>query len=719
MAFKDMRLSKKLPILFVLVSIISIVSVGLLINFTMGKALEELAIERLEALGETRYGNVRRELDNISFQVSSSSVSAHVAEALVAFSDSFDAVENARGNALEHLQKAYITDNPNPTGQKHLLDAASGVDSYNSVHGIYHPFFRTMLEQTQYYDIFLIDPQGNVVYSVFKELDYATNLVTGEWSDSGLATVARTVAANPAKGTMVFDDFKPYGPSADAPASFLAAPVFVSGRFAGSFIIQIPVDRLNLIVNDATGLGAVGDSVLVGSDRMMRTDSRFVAEGETSILATEQKSGFVEAALDGQSGVGREVLEGRGEFFTFYKPVDFEGERWAIMLDIGVDEALHAVHEIGMMIFVVGGVVLLFVVGMGWYFARGIVSPLSRSTGEMLALADGDRGFDISGEDRGDEIGDIARALSVFKENAIKQDEMAEKEAEMVQFREERTRKIESLIQNFEEASEQILQDVASSATQMTTTSDELLKSAEDANLRSNAVAAAAEEASANVQTVASAAEELSSSIDEINRQVKESNSIADEAVSEVTANVKTIRQLEEASNRIGEVVQLISEIAEQTNLLALNATIEAARAGEAGKGFAVVASEVKNLANQTAKATEDISGQVQEIQQVTKGAVGAIEGVGDTVHRMSEISASVAVSIDQQGAATSEISRSVQEASAGTAEVTTNIHAVSAASGQTDGAARSVSQVAKEVSDRATMMRELVGTFSRDIKAV
>lgn len=231
-------------------------------------------------------------------------------------------------------------------------------------------------------------------------------------------------------------------------------------------------------------------------------------------------------------------------------------------------------------------------------------------------------------------------------------------------------------------------------------------------------MAAAAEEASVNVQTVAAAAEELSCSIEEINRQVGESSKIASDAVSKADANIATIKGLEEASNRIGEVVGLISDIAEQTNLLALNATIEAARAGEAGKGFAVVASEVKNLANQTAKATEEISGQVDEMQSVTKTAVVAIEAIGKTIESMNEISVSISTAIDEQGTATQEISRNVQEASAGTAEVTSNMQGVSEASTQTGNSSQQVLEASEGLARQANDMRKSVEEFIQGIRA-
>ncbi|WP_343563566.1 methyl-accepting chemotaxis protein [Kiloniella sp. b19] len=714
------KISVKLPVLITLMVTLSVFALGFATFLSSSSSLESIAKERLVSLAETRSEFLQKELRTIENQLTTATKAKAVWGGLNSFSRGFDGIVRQGTDVEAYLKKAYIQDNPNPAGERHLMDGVDGSsESYDRFHKIFHAPFRSIAEENLYDDVLLVDTKGNVIYSVYKNNDLGVNLTQGEWAQTGLAEVYNRIVENPQEGQVAFADFTSY-PGKDGEAeSFIGVPVFAANKFRGILVAEMPKRRLNEIIANIVGLGEQGQAILVGADNLLRTNTRFTPEGESQVLQPALDSEAVSKGLAGETGVLWETRADGSDYLMSYQPIDFHGTRWALVLDIAGDEALASVIDLEITVLIVGAVVLLVAVVLGLLFSRSIVVPLSRSSREMLALAEGDKSFEISGEDRLDEVGDIARALAVFKASAIKQDEMAEKEKEMLAFRENRTRAIERLISEFEQSSGELLEEVTGSATKMTATSDQLLQSAEDTSLRSHAVAAAAEEASANVQTVASAAEELSSSIEEINRQVRESNTIAEAAVTEVNENVQTIRKLEDSSNRIGEVVQLISEIAEQTNLLALNATIEAARAGEAGKGFAVVASEVKNLANQTAKATEEISGQVHEIQQVTKGAVTAIEGVGETVHKMSEISASVALSVEQQGAATSEISRSVQEASAGTSEVTTNIHSVNEASSQTDTAARSVSEVAVEVSDRATNIRELVGKFSSDIKAI
>ena len=229
---------------------------------------------------------------------------------------------------------------------------------------------------------------------------------------------------------------------------------------------------------------------------------------------------------------------------------------------------------------------------------------------------------------------------------------------------------------------------------------------------------AASAQAATNVQTVAAATEELTSSITEISRQVGESARIAGRAVEQVGRSEATVTALAQAAQRIGEVVSLINTIAEQTNLLALNATIEAARAGEAGKGFAVVASEVKSLANQTAKATEGITAQVSAIQGSTQEAVDTIKGIGEIIDKMSEIATTVASAVEEQGAATAEIARNIQEAAAGTREVSSNIAGVSAAADESGRTAEDVLTSTTRLTEESEALGSEVGQFLSRIKA-
>ncbi|TCS62495.1 HAMP domain-containing methyl-accepting chemotaxis protein [Varunaivibrio sulfuroxidans] len=355
---------------------------------------------------------------------------------------------------------------------------------------------------------------------------------------------------------------------------------------------------------------------------------------------------------------------------------------------------------------------------LAWLLGNGIANPVVGMTGAMRRLADGDLETEIPAQGRGDEIGQMAQTVQVFKDNAIrvKQMEAEQKEAEK-RAEEEKRRMMHAMADDFESSVGGIVQTVSSASTELQSSAQSMATVSEQTSSQATTVAAASEEAATNVQTVASAAEELSSSISEISRQVSQSTQIANTAVSEVDGANKKVQGLAEAANKIGEVVALITDIADQTNLLALNATIEAARAGEAGKGFAVVASEVKNLANQTAKATEEIGIQISGIQGATQDAVGAIDSIGSVIGEMSEIAGAIAAAVEEQGAATQEIARNVEQAAAGTSEVTSNISKVTEASSQTGDAASQVLSAAGELSRQSETLRSEVDKFLDQIR--
>jgi methyl-accepting chemotaxis protein len=365
------------------------------------------------------------------------------------------------------------------------------------------------------------------------------------------------------------------------------------------------------------------------------------------------------------------------------------------------------------------GILGIALVSSGLVLFRRVLSPMTALQSIMTSLSAGRLDVAVPLATRSDEIGEMAKSVLVFKENAVERLRLEEdSQAQADRAAVEKRRSMVELASTFESNVGHLVKSLAASATEMEATAQSMTAVADQTNNQTVTVASAAEQTSANVQTVAAATEELSISIREIAGQVMRSSQIAERAVTDAQRTNATVQALAASAERIGNVVALINKIAGQTNLLALNATIEAARAGEAGKGFAVVASEVKDLATQTSKATEEISHQISSVQQATGQAVAAIQQIAKTITEMSQISVSISAAMEEQGSATAEIARNVQEAARGTEQVTSNIGDVRQGAGATGAAASQVLSAAQELARNSTGLGHEVDNFLSGIKA-
>ncbi len=709
---RSLSIAVKIPLLLAAALVTLSLAIGGANYLAASDALHESRRDMLQAVVASRTAQLGDYLSSIEQDLRFMAGNPSIIEAAQLFTAAYAKLDSP----VTYLQKHYITDNPHPTGEKEKLDKAADGSAYSDLHAERHPWIRQFLQERGYYDIFLFDTDGNLVYTVFKELDYATNLNTGEWKDTDLGNAFRAALAKGPAGGHSFFDFQPYGPSHGAPASFISAPLVENGKTVGVLVFQMPIDRMRAIMDSAVGLGETGETILVGRDGLQRNDSRFTEEND--ILTKKISVPEIASAFEGKTVVfeGEGWNGARAEMAAM--PLDFTGVRWIVAAGVDTEEAYASIAEMRNSSLVIALVTLALVLGVSILFTRSITARIASTTGAMRALADGDLSIAVPDAGRKDELGAMADALQIFKDNAGERQRLEEQQQADQAERERRAALIAEQIQAFDGSVGEIITAFGEAATGLEGSAKSMIGSADEANRQSSTVAAAAEEASVNVQTVAAATEELSSSIREIGRQVQNSATIAGRAASASQQADEHVGTLGEAAAEISKVVDLIQDIAEKTNLLALNATIEAARSGEAGKGFAVVANEVKSLASQTAQATDDIARQIGAIQGATETTVSAMRDIQSVVNEVNEISSTIAAAVEEQSASTEEISRSIQEVANATQHVTETISGVHQVAGETGAAAQQVSAASSDLGGKSEKLRTTIDGFLSQVRA-
>ncbi len=701
---KNIKLGPKLLISFVLVGLLPIAVVGFISSSATKKALNQAAFEKLQAVNQTK----KDQIENYFQRVFSDLETLTLSQDAYYLYEKFEMYSNL--NSISETGEFKTSGEGGTAGR--LFDKG-----YEEIATVDARNLSRMNKEGGYADIYFISaPWGHVQWSATRKSDLSANLVHGPLKNGNLARVWRNVVET---GKPFFLDFAPYGPDNHLPCALAGYPLFEEEEFLRAVVIfRISADPINKIMAERSGMGETGESYLVGPDHLMRSDTRFapkrfsVAGSFADPKAGKMETEAVKLALQGASDtmitrnyLGQKVL-------TSFSPVQVAGRTWALVADIDVDEAFSSISRMQLLMISVALLCVAAIVAVALFMTRSITRPIVRGVEFAKSMAGGDfsQTLDI---DQGDEVGILAKALnnmthsvgSMFKEVISGVETMTASSAELTE----------------------IAHLMSDGATRTSVKSNSVSASSEEMSSNLNSIAAAMEQASTNLTMVASSSGEMSSTIIEIAKNSERARSITSEAVSKARDASGTVGDLGVSAQEIGKVTEAITEISEQTNLLALNATIEAARAGEAGKGFAVVANEIKELAKQTADATQDIKRQVEGIQTSSDNVVEAIKQISSVIDEIDHIVSTIDTAVDEQSATTQEIAQNVTQASHGIGEVNENVSQSSGVASTitedmtevnqlTDDMTKSSSHVdasAEELSRLAEQLKDIVGRFT------
>jgi methyl-accepting chemotaxis protein len=684
---EGLSFSVKLISVFLFISIVPALIIGFLSMNNASDGLEEQAFNSLRAVREIKANQIE---DFFSEKISDAEVLS---------------ISNESNSAMTVLPGIF---------------ESVGLDgtSYQRAAERYDEYFSVFIEEYGYYDLFLIDNDGNIIYTAAREDDLGTNLVDGQYSNSNLAE-----AYKKAEDSTTLVDYAYYEPS-DAPAIFVASPIMEDEERIGVLALQISDEAINAIMNERTGLGESGETYLVGADKLMRSNSRF--SDQATILDRSINTEAVTEALAG--GTDSKIIEDyRGiEVLSAYTTLETQGFSWAMIAEIDKAEALAVVSDLQTYMFWIMALVIIIVAAAAYFYSRSITKPITAAVAFADNIAKGNLKAENININRKDELGVLAESLNKMKED----------------------------LRNILTKVSDIAANLSASSEELTASGEEVATAAQQVGQSIQQVASGAEEQSAQVEETSSKINELIVQIDDVTKMSKEMDEQADKVmnnieegnssidnsvnqIEDVKSNSQevagTINSLGELSNKIGEIVQLINDIAAQTNLLALNAAIEAARAGEAGRGFSVVADEIRQLAEESEDATNQIGGLVREIQdgvanavdkmdnteEVVDGSVNAIRNTGKSFEEINSAALNLRDLIENINQQSDKVSRNstdveatVKEIASVSEEAASNSEEVAAASEEQSASTEEIVNAAEELANMANQLTESVNKF-------
>lgn len=680
----SMKLSWKLPLAIVALSLVSASITAELSYLDARSAIEHEAETRLQASLKAHEEAITVWHETAEQDLLSQSENPAVHEAVGEFSAAWSGIE---GDPSSYLQNWYVQKNPNPAGSKANLDDAGDNSEYSAIHKKYHPYFRSMVDEQGYYDVFLFDRAGNLVYSVAKESDFATNFESGQWADTDLGQAFESARANANSGKTSFYDLAAYGPSNGDAASFQSVAIKDhSGNFIGVLAFQMDAGSLNHMMQHTPGLGETGEAMLIGADHLMRNDSLHTKDND--VLATKIDNHAVVEALKGNFGVTKVLSIKNEPAIAAYEPVSIGGVTMALLAEQDVAELMAPAIEMRNKMIIQIGIAAVIISILGFLFSRGITRPLTGIGNAMKDISEEKFDTVVPAMSRGDEIGGIAHILDQFKGQLKLAHSMKEEQARVVDELGQALVKLsagdltyrinnvfpadyEKLRADFNETMSNLEDSfgaVIVNAGQIGDSAREISQAADDLSRRTENQAATLEETAAALEQMTSSVNSTADGAKKTNTLVSATRKSAEDSGNIVSQAVKAMSNIEQSADQISQIIGVIDDIAFQTNLLALNAGVEAARAGDAGRGFAVVASEVRALAQRSSEAAKEIK---THISESSKNVAEGVENVGQTGQALREIIESVV----KVSAAVAEIASAAQEQAMGLTEINSAVN--------------------------------------------
>ncbi|MFM9964162.1 MAG: methyl-accepting chemotaxis protein [Planctomycetaceae bacterium] len=670
-----------------------------------------------------------------------------------------------------YLQYEYVRSNPNSLGRKQQLDRAGDRSTYSDQHAKFHPVIRSFQQKFGLYDVFLADLEtGDVVYSCFKELDFTTSLKDGPHAKSNLGRAFAKAAAADSADFIAVLDYEPYAPSYDEAAMFLAAPIFDGGKKVGVAVFQAPIDKVSAILGERTGLGKTGETYAVGSDKLFRNDSRFVSDLQTdgritrptTILNKEIQvdTDAAQSALSGKSGTksstdyrGREVLNS-WQPVTVYAGVDGNPPMtWALISKIDLVEVRQPIQRMFLTMFFIAVIGTVAVLLAGFALAASLTRQTDAITNMLgqIGIGNFDARADVLSED---ELGTVAMSLNAMCDNTLSLIQTRD-ERDQIQFAVQKLKEEVAIIASGDltheaEVTDDLTGGIAESINhlihQLRTiigniheAATQVTNSANDIQKTTDRVSSGTDHQSSQIVETSSELDEMAQSIQKVSDSTEQSANVANKAREnavqgtkavrntiqgmerirdQVQENAKRIKRLGESSQEVGEIVQLIGDIADRTSILALNASIQAAMAGDAGKGFAVVAEEVERLAERANHATKQIESLIKAIQSETAEAIAAMEDCTKEVVSGSKLAAEAGYTLDEIDAVSKDLAELMHSMSVTTRQQAQGAEKLSKSMGDISHVTQKTASETKHAADSVSNLASLADALQMSVSA-